>query len=140
MRGSEWLTTAMSNKSNRNHALGSGQWLALVLIATTAIFLGASSIASAESPTQFWNNEYRRNHGWRAPVEKPPTRITVTPLRPADGATTGGAYCVRACDGFYFPLSPQRRSASEAQSLCNALCPATTTEVYSLRGGLDLHR
>ena len=52
MRGSEWLTTAMSKESNRNHALGSGQWLALVSIATTAIFVGASSIASAESPTR----------------------------------------------------------------------------------------
>ena len=44
-----------SEKSNRNHALGSGQWLTLVLIATSAIFLGAYSIASPESPTEFWN-------------------------------------------------------------------------------------
>ena len=52
-----------------------------------------------------------------------------------EGPSEGGpvvAYCVRLCDGRYFPLprnagTPQ----SSADKICGAMCPATATKVYS---------
>ncbi|MET0969521.1 MAG: DUF2865 domain-containing protein [Tardiphaga sp.] len=48
------------------------------------------------------------------------------PQRSASAGGSGPAFCVRTCDGKYFPLG---RSASPAQ-MCQAFCPAATTKVY----------
>ena len=48
------------------------------------------------------------------------------PPRPAY-AGSGPAFCVRSCDGRYFPL--MRGSASPAQ-MCQAFCPASPTRIY----------
>jgi hypothetical protein len=42
-------------------------------------------------------------------------------------AGSGPAFCVRSCDGRYFPL--MRGAASPAQ-MCQAFCPASATKVY----------
>ena len=42
-------------------------------------------------------------------------------------ASSGPAFCVRACDGRYFPL--MRGLASPVQ-MCQAFCPASPTKVY----------
>ena len=47
------------------------------------------------------------------------------PVRTAGGS--GPAFCVRSCDGRYFPLS--RGNASPVQ-LCQAFCPASPTKVF----------
>jgi hypothetical protein len=57
------------------------------------------------------------------------------PAAASTAASTGGTsgyYCVRLCDGFYFPLS-RAGGFSEAKTLCAGLCPATATEPYSGR-------
>ena len=41
---------------------------------------------------------------------------------------SGPAFCVRSCDGRYFPLTA-RGTASPVQ-LCQAFCPASTTKVF----------
>jgi Protein of unknown function (DUF2865) len=48
------------------------------------------------------------------------------PPRPAV-ASSGPAFCVRSCDGRYFPL--MRGSASLVQ-MCQAFCPASPTKVF----------
>jgi hypothetical protein len=48
------------------------------------------------------------------------------PPRPAI-ASSGPAFCVRSCDGKYFPL--MRGTASPVQ-MCQAFCPASTTKVF----------
>jgi hypothetical protein len=48
------------------------------------------------------------------------------PSRPAY-AGSGPAFCVRSCDGRYFPL--MRGIASPAQ-MCQAFCPASPTKIY----------
>jgi Protein of unknown function (DUF2865) len=48
------------------------------------------------------------------------------PPRPAY-AGSGPAFCVRSCDGRYFPL--MRGSISPAQ-MCQAFCPASPTRIY----------
>jgi hypothetical protein len=42
------------------------------------------------------------------------------------------AYCVRLCDGRYFPLQPQRNASAAVQ--CNAFCPASETRIFSGSG------
>jgi len=48
------------------------------------------------------------------------------PPRPV-ASGSGPAFCVRSCDGRYFPLTA--RNASPAQ-LCQAFCPASPTKVF----------
>lgn len=53
---------------------------------------------------------------------------------PAMQPVRGSAYCVRTCDGRYFPVTAQNR-ASTAE-MCEAFCPASETRVYS-GGSID---
>jgi hypothetical protein len=39
------------------------------------------------------------------------------------------SYCVRTCDGRYFPM-PRNANADE-QQLCSAMCPATQTKIFN---------
>lgn len=50
---------------------------------------------------------------------------------PAPRSSAGGgmAYCVRLCDGRFFPVS-RRRDASTVE-LCSSFCPAAKTKVFS---------
>ncbi len=48
----------------------------------------------------------------------------------APGAeVTGTAYCVRLCDGRYFPIQPHA-GVTLAQA-CSSFCPASATKIYS---------
>ena len=51
----------------------------------------------------------------------------VPPTRSAAAGGSGPAFCVRSCDGKYFPL--MRGAASPAQ-MCQAFCPASPTKVF----------
>lgn len=51
----------------------------------------------------------------------------VPSTRSAAAGGSGPAFCVRSCDGKYFPL--MRGAVSPAQ-MCQAFCPATATKVY----------
>jgi hypothetical protein len=70
-----------------------------------------------------------------APSTTPPRlkrlRITVTRRRPAP--ESGQLYCVRLCDGFYFPMTKVANASTRREAdLCNALCPGAKTAVYAL--------
>jgi hypothetical protein len=55
-----------------------------------------------------------------------------TPPRPV--ASSGGpAFCVRSCDGKYFPLT---RGAGTPAQMCQAFCPASPTKVF-FGSGID---
>jgi hypothetical protein len=43
------------------------------------------------------------------------------------GVSSGPSFCVRSCDGKYFPL---RRGVASPTRLCEAFCPASATEVF----------
>ena len=55
------------------------------------------------------------------PAAPPPQRAT-------SSGGSGPAYCVRSCDGKYFPLM-SRANVSPAQ-MCQAFCPAATTKIF----------
>jgi hypothetical protein len=64
-------------------------------------------------------------------------RATVGPARQSNTRrvrTSTFAYCVRLCDGRYFPVN-RAREATPSQ-LCEALCPAAPTRVF-YGGGID---
>lgn len=48
--------------------------------------------------------------------------------RISGGLGSPASYCVRLCDGRYFPI--QRSATSQATQVCGALCPAATTKVF----------
>jgi hypothetical protein len=49
------------------------------------------------------------------------------PQSRAVASGSGPAFCVRSCDGRYFPLM---RGAASPVQICQAFCPASTTKVY----------
>jgi Protein of unknown function (DUF2865) len=116
------------------------------------LMLGADALR-ANDALDFWRQEYARQSGradWsqsgRADQSwsEPQLRFIIRPRRERarDEAHSGRAgyagerhYCVRTCDGFYFPLTA-RGSLSKTE-MCRALCPAAPTEVYRLSGGAD---
>jgi hypothetical protein len=51
--------------------------------------------------------------------------------QPAAPASSGRvvSYCVRACDGRYFPMN--RVSSANPVQLCNSFCPASKTQVFT---------
>jgi hypothetical protein len=54
---------------------------------------------------------------------------------PGMRSSVGGpsvAYCVRTCDGHFFPI--QRNSTVSPVETCQSLCPAATTKIYSGSG------
>ncbi len=49
------------------------------------------------------------------------------PQRPITSGSSGPAFCVRSCDGKYFPLM---RSNASPVAMCQAFCPASPTKVF----------
>ena len=90
------------------------------------------------SATGFFDFLFGNNNGQHAPQANAyadpynPSSVPPAPA-PAQRADAGGGgrysgYCVRSCDGRYFPVQAQG-GATPAQ-MCQAFCPASTTKVY----------
>lgn len=81
-------------------------------------FGGAQKQQARQAPPQanFFADPFGTNHQPAAPA--PTQRV----------AGSGPAFCVRSCDGKYFPLT-MRGNASPAQT-CQAFCPASVTKVF----------
>jgi hypothetical protein len=56
------------------------------------------------------------------------------PLRPHAEGGPRSAYCVRTCDGHYFPVHAQ--PGMSAAQMCSTFCPASQTRLYA-GGGID---
>jgi len=50
------------------------------------------------------------------------------PSRPVASSGSGPAFCVRSCDGKYFPL--MARGNAPPVQMCQAFCPASATKVF----------
>jgi hypothetical protein len=59
--------------------------------------------------------------------EADPSAPQQTEARPRAAYGGGSAYCVRTCDGRYFPLSASDNTSRAAS--CNSFCPASETKV-----------
>ncbi len=80
------------------------------------LFGGIQKQHQSSPQTNFFNDPFGLNQQPAAPAS-----------RPVASSGSGPAFCVRSCDGRYFPLS--RANASPAQ-MCQAFCPASSTKVF----------
>jgi hypothetical protein len=78
-------------------------------------FGGAQKQRPASSQASFFADPFGNNQQQSAPVPRGAV------------ASSGPAFCVRGCDGKYFPL--MRASASPVQ-MCQSFCPASPTKVF----------
>jgi hypothetical protein len=84
--------------------------------------------ASAQGMFDFFFGQRRpppQAHAYADPYGAP----TAPMPPPAESSPRGATYCVRLCDGRYFPMQ-SHAGASPAQ-LCHAFCPAARTKTYS---------
>src|SRR2546421_6210458 len=91
------------------------------------------------------DDRYPRQNSWFGPRERQysaqvsayadPGAMMQERYGPASTPSISGsagrslAYCVRLCDGRYFPM--QRHANSTSIQLCNAFCPAAKTQVFN---------
>ena len=68
------------------------------------------------------SSQFLRRSAW-------PVRQRAAPAGEASGFGHGTVYCVRTCDGRYFPL--QRHAGATPAELCKSFCPAAKTMVFS---------
>jgi Protein of unknown function (DUF2865) len=103
-------------------------------IAGVVLLLGAASLSGPAQAGDFFSNLFGA-FGARPPAPRPqmvlpfgddgPQQMQAPRPRVAYGG--GQAWCVRTCDGRYFPIT-----GSDAQSKaasCNGFCPASKTEL-----------
>jgi hypothetical protein len=51
---------------------------------------------------------------------------------------SGVTYCVRLCDGYFFPLSPAAGGERQQEAACAAMCPAAATRLYVGQPGQEI--
>jgi hypothetical protein len=112
------------------------RWVAalIALTVSSAMVLSTPVLAQGFFENLFgsFNRRYQPPHASsyadpRASVEDP-----VQQRRPAPPAAPSAVYCVRLCDGRYFPI--QRTRGANPVELCNSFCPASATRVFSGSG------
>lgn len=92
---------------------------------------------SGQRQQQGWYGHQQRQYAPQVSAYSDPTVPMDAPRYGAPGTPSIGggstgravAYCVRLCDGRYFPM--QRHSNATSIQLCNAFCPATKTQVFN---------
>ncbi len=104
----------------------------LVAITALASAVALPRVASAESIFDFFFGGFQKQQQRQAPGQAnffaDPFGLNQQPARPRPVASgSGPAFCVRSCDGKYFPLA--RGNASPVQ-MCQAFCPASPTKVF----------
>src|SRR5260370_5010049 len=91
-------------------------------------------IASAEGLFDFFFGGAEKQQQRQAPPQASffadPFGLNQQPAPPAPRVASGSgpAFCVRSCDGRYFPLT-SRGGATPVQ-MCQAFCPASATKVF----------
>lgn len=73
-------------------------------------------------------------HAYTDPYSHAPEQRRGYGAAPSSSPSSGGtgrsvAYCVRLCDGRYFPM--HRHGNATSVQLCNAFCPAAKTQVFN---------
>lgn len=105
--------------------------LAIAAMTTVMVTCLGTAAAPAQDLFSFFNNVFGGSRRAAPPSSFAPDQ----PLdngsvrRESANRTSGaGTYCVRTCDGRYFPL-PSAAGQSKAQT-CNSFCPASETKVF----------
>jgi hypothetical protein len=103
----------------------------LLVAALTLTGAMAPHAASAEELFDFLFGGVQKQQARQAPPQASffadPNQPAAPPRQVASSSGSGPAFCVRSCDGRYFPLA--RGNASPVQ-MCQAFCPASATKVF----------
>lgn len=88
---------------------------------------------SAQNLFDFLFGGFRRPASSAPAPSAQPNPAPMDSMRPEGAITQGGggkvsAYCVRLCDGRYFPV--QGRGRAGADNMCHAFCPASVTKTF----------
>src|SRR6476661_821648 len=122
--GEQALRTELTHRLMRRRLM-----LVVALAGAVAV---APRMASAGSLFDlfFGGNQKQQKGSTLANFFADPFGLNQQPAAPPRPVTSGSgpAFCVRSCDGRYFPLT-SRGNASPVQ-LCQAFCPASTTKVF----------
>jgi hypothetical protein len=103
---------------------------AALLVSTVAL---APRVASAEGLFDFFFGGAQKQQQQKAPPQASffadpfGSNQQAAPPRQVASGGSGPAFCVRSCDGRYFPLA--RGNATPVQ-MCQAFCPASSTKVF----------
>src|SRR5260370_19285505 len=102
-----------------------------ILVTGIAVAMLATSVSAASAQNIF---EALFGRLWNSPVTG--YADTNAPLRTPEAPRSeeGLAYCVRLCDGRYFPI--QRHSCASPAQTCSSFCPASATKIY-IGNGID---
>lgn len=92
-----------------------------------AAALALAPFAPSAQAQDFFSNFFRSFGRPQAPMIQMPFGDHFQPAEPEQRAIGGQAWCVRTCDGRYFPVAGSD-SESRAAS-CNSLCPKADTEL-----------
>jgi len=98
-----------------------------VTVVTVTMLVTSVATASAES---IFGALFGRL--WGSPVTSYTDPNAPLPSPEAARSQGGLAYCVRLCDGRYFPL--QRHSGVSSAQTCSSFCPASATRIYNGNG------
>jgi hypothetical protein len=95
-----------------------------ILVTGITVTMLVSSVATASAQNIF---EALFGRLWTAPATsaEPPPQLSSPESTRSEG---GVAYCVRLCDGRYFPI--QRHSGVSSAQTCSSFCPASATKIY----------
>jgi hypothetical protein len=90
----------------------------------------APAPAGAQSLFDFFGGARRPSPPPTATAYADPQTDTAKPVDTAPRVETAPAvsYCVRLCDGRFFPI---QRSAATPVEICNSFCPASRTKIFS---------
>jgi hypothetical protein len=111
----------------------------LRLLARAACVVGFAGLAATAIPAPAAAQnlfDFFFNAGRRPPPPSatayadPQSDLGARPSDPAPRVETGPSvsYCVRLCDGRFFPI---QRSAATPVEICNSFCPAARTKIFS---------
>ena len=112
----------------KNHSFSLGR--AGLALALAALALGTPGTASAQGLFDFLFGR-RPAQQQQAPSQSFADPSFATPDEGGAGRGGGGsmAYCVRMCDGRYFPIN--YRAGASAAELCQSFCPAAKTQIFT---------
>jgi len=112
---------------SRHNGLG---LLAHAILVVGLALAAAPSPASAQSLFDFFFGGARRPSPPSVSAYADPAQQNDPFAAPAPRVESGPSvsYCVRLCDGHFFPI---QRSAATPIEICNAFCPASRTKIFS---------
>src|SRR5262249_55016188 len=93
-----------------------------------AVFVGAVALAPSAQAEDFFSTLFGAiSRGFQPPPGQPPFGGPSQSGQSRPRMSAGGpAWCVRTCDGRYFPIAPSEQSRA---ATCNSFCPAAETKV-----------